>query len=373
MITSAPRLTICALAAAVITAGAAHAANVDLAAAKKEGKVTWYTSTPIKTAQKVAALFEKETGVHVELFRSGGSAILRRFMQEHTSGLNAADVMTTSDPANSNKLAAQGVFVPFKPDNFDKVPDVAKEPNGAWVAQRLNMMVIYVRSDKIAAADYPKTWTDVLAPKYKGKLAMTDPSFTSLQLMVVSTLSRKFGWDYYKKLKANGIMIVQSNQQVLDTVKSGERPIALGALDSYAAAARKQGHKISLDLSERRHFHHPVAHRHHQRIAAPQRRQVVRQLHAEQEGAGAVSGWRRLCCAHRHGSAGQQPALKRRQADAGRLRADPEGHGRGQERVQRDIPVAADARAEPESRRAVDERNAQRQGRGTLDRPRTAA
>lgn len=244
MITSAPRLTICALAAAVITAGAAHAANVDLAAAKKEGKVTWYTSTPIKTAQKVAALFEKETGVHVELFRSGGSAILRRFMQEHTSGLNAADVMTTSDPANSNKLAAQGVFVPFKPDNFDKVPDVAKEPNGAWVAQRLNMMVIYVRSDKIAAADYPKTWTDVLAPKYKGKLAMTDPSFTSLQLMVVSTLSRKFGWDYYKKLKANGIMIVQSNQQVLDTVKSGERPIALGALDSYAAAARKQGHKI---------------------------------------------------------------------------------------------------------------------------------
>lgn len=217
---------------------------VDMAAAKKEGKVTWYTSTPIKTAQKLTELFEKQTGIHVELFRSGGSAILRRFMQEHSSGVNAADVMTTSDPANSNKLAAQGIFVPFKPDSFDKIPAVAKDPNGAWVAQRLNMMVIYARSDKVTKADYPKTWTDALDAKYKGKLAMTDPSFTSLQLMVVSTLSHKLGWSYYEKLKANGIMIVQSNQQVLDTIKSGERVIALGALDSYAADARKLGHPI---------------------------------------------------------------------------------------------------------------------------------
>ncbi len=231
--------------ATALSIGAAKAADkVDVAAAKKEGKVVWYTSTPIKTAQKLATLFEHQTGVHVELFRSGGSAILRRFMQEHTSGLNAADVMTTSDPANSNKLAQQGVFMPFKPDNFDKVPDGAKAPDGAWVAQRLNMMVIFVRSDKVDAADYPKTWADAVEPRFKGKLAMTDPSFTSLQLMVVSTLSKKLGWDYYQNLKKNDIMIVQSNQQVLDTIKRGERPIALGALDSYAADARKQGHKI---------------------------------------------------------------------------------------------------------------------------------
>ena len=129
-------------------------------------------------------------------------------------GLHAADVMTTSDPAASAKLAKDGIFVPFKPEAFDKVPDVAKDPDGAYVAQRLNMMVIYVRSDKVAKADYPKTWTDVLDPKYKDKLVMTDPSFTALQLMVVSTLSHKLGWSYYEKLKANNIMIVQSNQQV---------------------------------------------------------------------------------------------------------------------------------------------------------------
>jgi iron(III) transport system substrate-binding protein len=231
--------------AAAVSIGVARAADkIDAEAAKKEGKVVWYTSTPVKTAQQLAVQFEKQTGVHVELFRSGGSAILRRFMQENQAGLHAADVMTTSDPAASAKLAKEGLFVPFKPEAFDKVPDVAKDPNGAYVAQRLNMMVIYVRSDKVAKADYPKTWTDVLDPKYKDKLVMTDPSFTALQLMVVSTLSHKLGWDYYEKLKANNIMIVQSNQQVTDTIKRSERLIAVGALDSYASDARKQGHPI---------------------------------------------------------------------------------------------------------------------------------
>src|SRR5262249_5327176 len=45
---------------------------VDLAAAKKEGKVVWYTSTPISTANKIVKAFETETGIKVELFRSGG-------------------------------------------------------------------------------------------------------------------------------------------------------------------------------------------------------------------------------------------------------------------------------------------------------------
>src|SRR5687768_14002441 len=48
--------------------------TVDLAAARKEGGVTWYTSTPIETAQKIATLFQSQTGIRVELFRSGGSA-----------------------------------------------------------------------------------------------------------------------------------------------------------------------------------------------------------------------------------------------------------------------------------------------------------
>jgi iron(III) transport system substrate-binding protein len=237
-------LTLAAI-AAIAWSGIAHAADpVDIAAAKKEGKVSWYTSTPVATANKLAQLFESQTGIKIELFRSGGSAVIRRFMQEQQAGRVAADVLTTSDPAASAAMAKKGMFVAFKPENFDKVPDEAKDPNGAYVGQRLNMITIYVRGDKVPTDAAPKTWSDLTDPKYKGQMVMTDPSFTALGLMTVATFARKFGWDYYEKLRKNDIMVVQSNQQVSDNLKRGERLIAAAALDSYAADDRKQGHPM---------------------------------------------------------------------------------------------------------------------------------
>lgn len=244
------RRLFCCAALAVLAAGPAAAEEfrpdlVDLAAAKREGKVVWYTSTPVQAAQKIAKLFEAETGIRVELFRSGGSAILRRFTQEIGAGRVAVDVMTTSDPAGSAALAKQGKFVAFKPRNFDKIPAEAKHPEGYYIAQRLNMLGIFAREDKVAAADMPKAWTDLVDAKYKGKMVMPDPSFTALQLMVVGTLSKKYGWSFYEKLRANDTMIVQGHQQVSDMLKRGERVIAAEGLDSYAYDDRKAGHKIA--------------------------------------------------------------------------------------------------------------------------------
>ena len=239
------RLAMLAAVAVVLVGfvGKGHAQDaVNADAAKKEGKLVWYTSTPVETGQKIADLFAKEHGIKVEMFRSGGSAILRRFQQEMDAGRAAADVLTHSDPAAAAAMARKGLFVAFKPKNFDKIPDAAKDPHGNYIAQRLNLMVIYVRQDKVAAADEPKSWDDVLDPKYKGKLVMTDPSFTALQVSVVGMMSKMRGWDFYEKLRKNDIMVVQSNQQASDMLKRGERVIAVGALDSYAADERRAGH-----------------------------------------------------------------------------------------------------------------------------------
>src|SRR5262245_23576501 len=178
----------------------AHAQEpVDLAKAKAEGKVIWYTSTPIEQAQKMADAFQKGTGIKVEMFRSGGSAILRRFQQEMDAGRVAVDVLTHSEPPAAKALGKKGLFLAFKPKNFDKVPDAAKDSSGLFVGQRLNLMTHSLRSDKVAEADEPKTWDDLLGPKYKGKLVMTDPSFTSLQVSVVGTMAKARGWGFYEK------------------------------------------------------------------------------------------------------------------------------------------------------------------------------
>jgi len=234
------------VAAALVTlAGPASAADaVDVAKAKAEGKVVWYTSTPLIQGQKIVGLFEKEYGIKVDMFRTGGSAVLRRFQQELESGRVAADVLTTSDPAAAAMLASKGIFVAFKPKNFEKIPDAAKDKDGYFIAQRLNMMTIYLRSDKVPAADEPKSWSDLLDAKYKGKLVIADPNFTSLQVSVIGMMSKDRGWGFYEKLRANDTMVVPSNQQVSDMLKRGERLIAVGALDSYAADDRKAGHPM---------------------------------------------------------------------------------------------------------------------------------
>jgi iron(III) transport system substrate-binding protein len=170
--------------------------------------------------------------------------VLRRFQQELEAKRIVADVMTTSDPAASALLAKKGVFVAFKPKNFDKVPDAAKDKDGFYIAQRLNVMTIYLRGDKVAPADHPKTWADVADPKYKGRIVMTDPTYTALQLTVVGMLAKERGWAFYEKVQKNEVLVVRGNQQISDNIKRGERLIALGALDSYAAEDRASGHNI---------------------------------------------------------------------------------------------------------------------------------
>jgi iron(III) transport system substrate-binding protein len=233
-----------ALLAAMLCTGAATAQGfkpdpVDEAAAKREGQVTWYTSTPVAAAQHIANEFERQTGIKVEILRTGGQGVIRRFMQELDGGRIIADMITMSDMSAANAMTRRGLFVPFKPIGFDKVVADAKDPGGHYIAQRMTLVGMVARNDKVAGADLPKTWTDLTQPKYKGLMVMADPSFTAIQLAVVATLSNKYGWQFYEALRKNETMIVQGHEQVYDMIKRGERMIAAESSDPRIYAEGK--------------------------------------------------------------------------------------------------------------------------------------
>lgn len=205
--------------------------QADKAAAVKEGNLIWYTSTPFPLVQQLAVRFTADTGIKVTLLRSGGESVLRRFLQEYQAGQAGADVITLSDPGAANGMTRRGMFVPFKPQGFDKVVEGAKDRDGNWIAQRVHLIGMPVRTDLVPEADRPKTWSDLKDPKYKGKMVMPDPSFTAIQLTVVGMLSQKLGWDFYKALRTNDTMIVQGHQQVYKTMQQGERAIGAEGSD----------------------------------------------------------------------------------------------------------------------------------------------
>jgi iron(III) transport system substrate-binding protein len=219
--------------------GAASAQAPDKAdadAARREGTVSWYTSTPVALAQQLADKFQQQTGIKVQLLRTGGQAVLRRLQQEISAGRPGADVMTMSDAGAANGLAKQGLFEPFRPEGFDKVVEDARDRDGRWIAQRLSIVGIPIRSDKVKGEDVPTTWSDLKHRKYKGLMVMPDPSFTAIQLIVVGMLSRTLGWDFYKALRANDTMIVQGHQQVFSTMQQGERVIGAEGADPRSFA-----------------------------------------------------------------------------------------------------------------------------------------
>ena len=213
--------------------------RADREAARKEGALSWYTSTPFPLVQHLADRFQQDTGIKVQILRTGGQAVLRRLQQEIAAGRPGADVMTMSDAAAANALAKQGLFEPFRPEGFDQVGDDAKDRNGRWIAQRISLIGIPIRTDKVAEKDAPKTWSDLVQGRYRGMMVMPDPSFTAIQLIVVATLSRKFGWDFYKALRANDTMIVQGHQQVFSVMQQGERVIGAEGADPRTFADGK--------------------------------------------------------------------------------------------------------------------------------------
>src|SRR5262245_21309457 len=148
------------------------------------------------------------------------------------AGRVGVGALWNASPATANAMPKKCLFVASHTNNCDKLTDAAKHPNGLFIAQPPNCTTPDIRADRPNDAEAHKAWSDLIDSKYKSKMVMADPAFTSLQVSVVGTMAKEHGWPFYEKLRANDVMIVQGNQQVADMLKRGERLIAIGALDS---------------------------------------------------------------------------------------------------------------------------------------------
>src|SRR5213594_5095104 len=93
-------------------------------AAKKEGKVVWYTSLVLPSAEKVAKLFEAAyPGIRVDVNRTGSQRILQKILQEHGAGIKNADVVHTSDAGHFVLLKDKKLLLRYLPQGIDKFPE----------------------------------------------------------------------------------------------------------------------------------------------------------------------------------------------------------------------------------------------------------
>jgi len=243
------RSALVALVTVLLFTGPAFAQDPKLVeAAKKEGKVVWYTSLVLPSAEKVAKLFETAyPGVKVEVHRTGSQRILQRVMQELTANIKIVDVIHTSDAGHFVLLKEKKLLTRYTPAGVDKFPAGFKDRDGFYYGLRATVNAIVYNTKAVSAADAPKTWKDLLDPKWRGKMVTAHPGYSGvIATHVLALLQTQGGWDYFKALAENKLMIVQSANDPATTVASGERVVAVNGGEYSAYQLKKKGNPVEI-------------------------------------------------------------------------------------------------------------------------------
>jgi iron(III) transport system substrate-binding protein len=231
----------------LVASAPAMAQDARLDAARKEGKVVWYTSLALTSAEKVAKLFEgKYPGIKVEVHRTGSQRILQRVMQELQANIKNVDVIHTSDAGHYVLLKDRKLLLKYTPAGAERFPAGFRDKDGFYYGLRATVNVIAYNSRAVSAAEAPKTWKDLLAPKWKGKLVTAHPGYSGVIATHVLALSHLLGWDYFKALGQQNVMIVQSAVDPSGVVASGERPVAANSGEYTFYQAKKSGNPVEI-------------------------------------------------------------------------------------------------------------------------------
>ena len=146
-------------------------------AAQKEGRLNYYTSIDLPVAEPIARAFEaKFPGVSVKVERTGAERVFQRIGQEYASRIHNVDVCNSSDAAHFIVWKRQGILEPFVPEDVAKhfTPE-RRDADGQFAAFRVNLPVIGYNTKLVKREEAPKSYADLLDPKWAGKMIKAHP------------------------------------------------------------------------------------------------------------------------------------------------------------------------------------------------------
>jgi iron(III) transport system substrate-binding protein len=208
------------------TAAAQETTPAMLAAALKEGKVTWYTSVDVKVAEGVAKAFRAaHPGLEIEVERAGSERVFQRVNQEHQAGIRNVDVANSSDASHFLSWKQQGWLAPHVPPDVRRYPAQHRDPLGYYATWRATLSVMGYNTTLVAAKDAPAGYLDLLDPKWRGKLVKSHPGYSGTSLTGTYAITKALGWDYLERLSRQGVQQLQSTTATPKSIASGERAV----------------------------------------------------------------------------------------------------------------------------------------------------
>ncbi|MGE5219100.1 MAG: ABC transporter substrate-binding protein [Chloroflexota bacterium] len=224
---------------AVVATARAGSMSKLIEGAKREGKVGFFTTMTLSQSKKVVDRFQKKYPfIQPQLFRSGGDALLNKILTEARGGLYDWDV-TSGRGDMVLALSQIKLLQPFRsPENSMIDKDLVDE-EGYWAAYYVNPFVLGYNTNLVKKDEVPKTYDELLDPKWKGGKISIDDSAYGFLTGLIRAWGKEKAVDYFKKLAAQKPSVMRGNTNRVQMAMAGEYPLII----AYAPTIQRETSK----------------------------------------------------------------------------------------------------------------------------------
>jgi iron(III) transport system substrate-binding protein len=204
-------------------------------AARSSGdtSLTLYTCVNDSAIQPVLKAFARaHPDTHVDLFRAPTGQLNARVAADARSGGLRADVLWACDPLTQQAWVDQGLTGGWVPSDAAAIPPRYRTPDYVGVA------VLYMVAVTRTGVPAPASWSDLTGPAYPGGVAVPDPALAASALGALGWFAadRRYGLDFYRRLKGGGGVQLGTPDQVTTAVAQGRYPAGITTANSAYAA-----------------------------------------------------------------------------------------------------------------------------------------
>jgi len=205
--------------------------NPDLVAqAKKEGRVTWYTTVSIPESKQFIDMFEKQYPfIKVDLLRSGSGPLVNRILSEYAAKSYAADVLHgMSSRGGFTVLKQRNILGRYESPERKNFSAELKDKDGYWASTFQNTFIMAYNKRNVKPDDVPKTYDDLLKPMWKGRQIINDTDNFEWFDGLLKFWGRDKGLAYFRRLAQQEQIFQRGARGRIQFVAAGEAPLTIG-------------------------------------------------------------------------------------------------------------------------------------------------
>jgi iron(III) transport system substrate-binding protein len=239
----------------VIATGRPRDARADLAAleadARKEATLTWYIAqVDAETAEALARAFTKDhPGITVSVIRTTGQVAYQRLTMDIKNHAPQCDVFSTTDISHMPILKEKHELTEYVPENAAFIAPAflpLTDPGYSYISNAARHFLIY-NKNQLTPEQAPKAWTDMLDPRFKGRVATGHPAFSGCTGVWAVAVRKIHGWGFFEQLAKNNPRIGRSGVDPVTLMSAGEVQVGVGPANvSYMMADK--GNPIGIQV-----------------------------------------------------------------------------------------------------------------------------